>query len=94
MGRIDAKGKVTAVAGCIQNQFNPNEIDVSFRSHYKQVRRKVQLFRNTGFDASIETVGDNKVRNVIENLKHSVAPGHGGMTNNIMKELLCHSPTT
>ena len=41
--RFDARGKATAVVKCLEDEFSPNETDVSFRSHYKQVRRGVIL---------------------------------------------------
>ena len=78
------------MAECLEDQFRPNDTDVSFRSHYKQVRRGVQLFRHTSFNSNIQSVSGNEVRNVIKNLEHSVAPGHDGVTNSMVKQLLCH----
>jgi len=35
-------------------------------------------------------VSGNELRNVIKNLRHSKAPGHDGVTNNVIKQLLSH----
>jgi len=35
-------------------------------------------------------MSDNKVTNVIRKLKHRIAPGQDGVTNNMIKQLPCH----
>ena len=87
---FDARGKATAVAECLEDQFRANEIDVSFRSHYNKVRRGVQQFRNTSFNTSNQPVSGNEVRKVIKSLKHNKAPGNDGVTNGMVKQLPCH----
>ena len=63
---FDAIGKATAVAECLEDQFTVNTADDRYRQHYKQVRRGVQLFRNTSFNSSIEPVSGNEVRMIIK----------------------------
>jgi hypothetical protein len=87
---FDARGKATAVVECLQGQLSPNEADVAIRTHYKQVRRRVQLFRNTSFETSIQPVSGNEVRNVIKNLKNSKVPGHDEVTKSMVKQLNYH----
>jgi hypothetical protein len=85
---FNARSKTTAVARYLEDLLSPNETDVSFWSHYKQVRQEVQLFCN--LDTTIQPVSGNKVSNVIKSLKHSIAPGHDGVTNSMVKKLSCH----
>jgi len=72
---FDARGKATAVAECLEDQFSPNETDDSLRSHYQQVRRRVQLFRNTSFNSSIQPVSGNEVKTIVKHLKLNKAAG-------------------
>ena len=53
------------------------------------VKREVQPFCNTRFDACVKPVSGNEVRNVIKNLKHNKSAGHDGVTNIMIKQLLC-----
>ena len=78
------------MAVCLEDQFRPNESDDQFRDHYKFIRRGLQRFRNTKFDSRVEPVSGNEVRKVIKNLKSNKAPGYDGVTNCMIKQLLCH----
>ena len=54
---------------------------------------RVQLFRNTSFNTSIEPVYGNEVRKIFKSLKHSTAPGYDAVANGMIKQLSCHSAT-
>ena len=87
---FDVIGKATAVAECLEDQFTVNTADDRYRQHYKQVRRGVQLFRNTSFNSSIEPVSGNEVKKIIKTLEHSKTPGYNAVTNSMIKQLPCH----
>ena len=50
----------------------------------------MQLFRNTSFNTSIETVSGNEVKKIIKILKHSKVPGYDAVTNSMIKQLPCN----
>ena len=87
--KYDAIGKATFVADCLEDQFRPNETDDQLRDHYRLVRRGVQHFRNTRLHSCVEPVSGNEVRQIIKHLKPNTAPGHGGVTNSMIKQLPC-----
>ena len=74
------------MADCLEDQFSLNAADNTLRQHYKQVRRGVQIFRNT----SIEPVSGNEVRKIIKSLKVRKAPGYDAETNSKIKQLTFH----
>ena len=84
------EGKTTAIAECLEDQFQANDTEDGFRDHYKLVRREVHRFRNTEFEASVPLVTSNEVRKIIKNLRPKKAPGHDGVTNSMIKQLPCH----
>ena len=81
------EGKTTAIAECLEDQFQANDTEDDFRDHYKLVRREVHRFRNTEFEASVPLVTSNEVRKIIKNLRPKKAPGHDGVTNSMIKQL-------
>ena len=79
---FDARGKVTAVADCLKTslvQMRP--MMHSSLIHYQRVRRRMQLFRNTRFDTSIQPVSGNEVKTIVKHLKLNKAAGFDMVTN-------------
>ena len=84
---FDSRGMATAVAECLEDQFSPIETDDALRSHCKWVRRRVQLFRNTSFDNSIQPVSGNKLRTTVKHMKLNKTAGHDKVTKSMLTNL-------
>ena len=80
-------------ANSLEDQFRPNDSEPEFQNHYKQFRSRVQQFRNTSFESSIQSVSGNEVRNIIKHLKIIKASGHNAVNNSILKQLPYHCVT-